>query len=719
MSESPLDKSSEKTPQKPSGTDTGARAGAAIERHAELTQMIRHHNRLYYQEDSPQISDADYDTLFRELEDLERHYPALATSDSPTQKVGAPLPIEGGFQKVKHRQAMLSLGNAMNGEEVREFLDRIRRFLGLAPHDPVTLFAEPKIDGLGCSLIYKTRKLSQAATRGDGQVGEDITANILTISDIPKTLPDWAPEDIEIRGEIYMGRAEFQELNTRQEENGKPVFANPRNAAAGSVRQLDSAITAQRPLNFFAYSAYLPNMTQDNNVGKTHSDIRKSMEAMGFALPSPAGICTDLNSLLDLYEDALDKRPALNFEIDGMVYKVDDLALQDRLGYVSRAPRWAVAHKFPAEKAITKIHEIKIQVGRTGALTPVAELEPINVGGVMVSRATLHNEDEIARKDIRPGDSVIIQRAGDVIPQVLEVQIDKRPADSHPFEMPEKCPACGSDAPRPEGEAVRRCSGGLICPAQALERLKHFVSRDAFDIEGLGAKLVEQLREKNLIRTPADIFRLEQVNQDLTPPIEQWDGWGEKSAANLFRSIENRRDIELARLIYALGIRQVGQATALRLAKTYKTLDHWRSEMIQAGEPEDLLGPNESFRTLIAIDDIGPAVAADLLNFFKQAHNLEILDDLAEQLQIQEYQDVEIAGGSELNGKTIVFTGTLQTMTRSEAKARAEAAGAKVTGSVSAKTDYLITGEDAGSKAKKAQDLGVAILSETAFQDML
>lgn len=658
-------------------------------RHADLVKEIRRHDALYHGSDAPEISDADYDKLSRELEELEAKYPDLITKDSPSQKIGAA--PSSGFGKVKHSVPMLSLSNAFSEEDLQEFVARIRKFLGLAETDPVDFVAEPKIDGLSCTLRYENRKLVQAATRGDGEEGEDITANIRTIADIPQELPPAAPDLVEVRGEIYMGRKDFAALNARLEAEGKKIFANPRNAAAGSVRQLDSKITASRPLRFFGYAL------ADNLHFETQEAVRNALKDWGFHLP----IIPQDGTLMDFYNTVRQLRPTLDYDIDGVVYKTNRIDYQKRLGFVARAPRWAIAHKFPAEQAITKLNAIEIQVGRTGALTPVARLEPITVGGVVVSNATLHNEDEIARKDVRIGDMVVIQRAGDVIPQVVEVLLDKRPASSVPYVYPDHCPACGSLAIREEGEVIRRCTGGLICPAQAVERLKHFVSRLAFDIEGLGSKIIEEFWEKGIVKTPADIFRLETI--EITPPLREWEGWGEKSVANLFASIQQRRTIALNRFIYALGIRQIGEATAKRLAAHYGS---WRvvRSALQAGDREDLL----------SVEDIGPSVADDLLGFFAEPHNLEILNDLESFLSIQDYIRPQ-THNSPVVGKTVVFTGTLVKMTRAEAKVRAESLGAKVAGSVSAKTDYVVAGEDAGSKLKKAVELNVPVLSEEAW----
>jgi DNA ligase (NAD+) len=617
---------------------------------------------------------------------------------------------------------MLSLGNAFETEDVEEFLSRIARFLGLEKEAAVEIMAEPKIDGLSCALRYEKGRLVQGATRGDGSTGEDITANVRTIKDLPGQLKGkgW-PEVLEVRGEVYMARQDFMELNARQEKAGDKVFANPRNAAAGSLRQLNPEITAARPLHFFAYSWGELSEAAPKALGETMAKVRDSFHRWGFTLNEPARLCRGLDELFAFYNEVMAERPELPFEIDGVVYKVNRLDLQNRLGFVSRAPRWAIAHKFPAEQAQTVLKEITIQVGRTGALTPVANLEPISVGGVVVSRATLHNEDEIARKDIREGDQVVIQRAGDVIPQVVEVVKEKRPKGSRPYSFPDHCPVCGSLALREEGEAVRRCTGGLVCKAQNYERLRHFVSRDAFDIEGLGGKHIQAFLDDDLITTPGDIFRL----HDAEEAIGEREGWGKQSAANLIKAIEARRRIGLDRFIYALGIRQIGQATAKLLARSYGDLDPWREVMIaaygerekapEARKPEQV---GEHYAELCNIEGIGMSVADDLVFFFGENHNLKVLADLEEELTI-EAVEAPATSGSPVAGKTVVFTGTLETMTRSEAKARAESLGAKVAGSVSKKTDYVVVGADAGSKAKKAEELGVETLTEQAWRDLI
>ncbi len=682
---------------------------------ARLAAEIARHDRLYHQQDDPEISDADYDALRRRNEAIEARFPALVRDDSPSKQVGAA--PAGGFDKVRHKVPMLSLGNAFEEDDVIEFLARIRRFLGLEADDLVEILAEPKIDGLSAALLYRDGVLIRGATRGDGTTGEDITANVRTIAGVPHRLngEGW-PETLEVRGEAFMRHSDFQALNQRQEAAGKQLFKNPRNAAAGSIRQLDARITAERPLHFLAYAWG----ELSGPVGGTMMAYRANLARWGFTANEPARLCRGSDELMAYYREIMDGRTGLPHDIDGVVYKVDRLDLQNRLGFVSRAPRWAIAHKFPAEQAQTLLNEITIQVGRTGSLTPVANLAPITVGGVVVSRATLHNEDEIARKGVREGDTVVIQRAGDVIPQVVSVVLDKRPEDSQPFVFPDRCPDCGSLAVREPGEAVRRCTGGLICPTQAAARLKHFVSRDAFDIEGLGGKHIDAFRQDGLIARPGDIFRL----RDRAEEIEQREGWGAQSAANLLRAIEERRTIALDRFIYALGVRQVGQATARLLARQYGDLDSLRSALADARhetvtlEGDEAPEGNEAYNDLINIDGIGPAVAEDLLGFFAEDHNAEVLDDLAAQLTIEPVE-ATTAGNSPVAGKTVVFTGTLETMTRSEAKARAEALGAKVAGSVSKKTDYVVAGADAGSKARKAQELGIDPLSEQEWVELI
>ena len=689
---------------------TELKAEEAAGEHRRLAAEIAEHDRLYHQEDAPRISDAAYDALRARLLQIEDEFPELTTAESPTQKVGAAASEK--FAKVRHAVPMLSLGNVFDEEEVRDFLDRVRRFLRLDEKDPLEITAEPKIDGLGISLRYEGGELAVAATRGDGYEGENVTANVRTIKSIPNKIKakDF-PEVFEVRGEIFMGRADFLALNARQQESGGKVFANPRNAAAGSLRQLDAAITKARPLQFFAYAwgevSALPAETQ-------YGVVEKAFKRWGFPVNPLMTLCRSAEDMLAAHAAMEEQRATLDYDIDGVVYKVNSLALQNRLGFVSRSPRWATAHKFAAEQAITILKDIDIQVGRTGALTPVAKLEPVTVGGVVVQNATLHNEDEIARKDIRIGDWVTIQRAGDVIPQILGFIPEKRPAGAKPYRFPDKCPVCGSHAVREINEktgkldAVRRCTGGLICAAQIVERLKHFVSRNAFDIEGLGAKQVEAFYSEGRIGTPADIFTLaerDKADGNLTP-LRAKEGWGTKSAQNLFDAIEERRRIGLDRLIYALGIRHIGEVTAKVLAGGYGTFEALRETLTAAADRD-----GDAYRDLINIDGIGETAANALVEFFAEAHNIDAVDALVEQIDIQPFERPATAD-SAVAGKTVVFTGTLEKLTRQEAKAMAERLGAKVSGSVSKKTDYVVAGPGAGSKLKNAQELGVQVLTE-------
>ena len=695
-------------------TDAAGREAALLtedEAAAELKRLaveIARHDALYHQNDAPEISDAEYDALRRRNDAIEARFPALIRDDSPSRRVGA-APAEG-FTQVRHSRPMLSLQNAFAEEDVYEFFARIRRFLGLDAEAEVAVMAEPKIDGISAALRYEGGVFVQGATRGDGVTGEDITNNLQTLDEIPKRLSGSAPVIVEVRGEVYMTRGGFFALNRRREADGATVFANPRNAAAGSLRQLNPNVTATRPLHFFAYAAG----ELSEPVADSHADFLARLDAWGFKTNPLARLCASPEEALALYREVQEARPELPYDIDGVVYKVNRHDWQERMGMVSRAPRWAIAHKFPAERAQTVLNGISIQVGRTGALTPVAELEPITVGGVVVSRATLHNEDEIARKDIREGDTVVIQRAGDVIPQVVRVVEEKRPANSKPYEFPRTCPICDSVATREEGEAVRRCTGGLICPAQAVERIKHFVSRNAFDIEGFGRKHVEAFWTDGLIESPADIFRL----RDHADALKAREGWGEQSAANLLDSIESRRKIALDRFIFALGIRQVGEATARLLARQYGSLEAWREAMTAASAErganrEEMKKPElvgEAFADLCNIDSVGFSVADAITDFFAEPHNRAVLDDLARELTVVPVEAP--ASTSPVSGKTVVFTGTLERMTRNEAKARAESLGAKVAGSVSKKTDYVVAGPGAGSKLAMASELGVEVLSE-------
>jgi DNA ligase (NAD+) len=673
---------------------------------AHLAKEIAHHRRLYYQKDAPEISDAAFDALMLRNEAIEKRFPDLKMAESPTEKVGAE-PAQG-FAKVPHIVPMLSLDNAFADEDVTDFVERVRRFLGLSAETPVPLAAEPKIDGLSANLLYEDGVFVRGATRGDGAVGEDITANLKHVAGLPLRLKDGNhPARIEIRGEVYMSKAGFLKLNAEREKAGEPVFANPRNAAAGSVRQLDPNITRSRPLHFFAY-AFGAVEGLKKRPESQHA-LNEQLVAWGFAVNPRRRVTHDLAATLKFYDTIQEERATLDYDIDGVVYKVDRIDWQDRLGFIGRAPRWAIAHKFPAEQANTILKDITVQVGRTGVLTPVAELEPVNVGGVMVSRATLHNEDEIARKDIRVGDRVIVQRAGDVIPQIVAVLDADRKGRHSPYHFPHKCPVCGSHAVREEGEAARRCTGGLICPAQAVERLRHFVSRMAFDIEGLGGKHIEAFFADKLIKSPADLFRLREKRDALLAR----EGWGELSVDNLLRAIEARREISLERFIYALGIPQVGEETAKLLARHYLTFDAWRQAMIEARDEG-----SGAYQDLATIGRIGPSIRADLIDFFDEKHNRDVVDDLVRFVTVLPFLPPKTRD-SKIAGKTVVFTGTLEQMTRNEAKARAESLGAKVAGSVSKNTDYLIAGAEAGSKATKARELGVVVLSEQEWLDLI
>ncbi|MEI8395186.1 MAG: NAD-dependent DNA ligase LigA [Rhodospirillaceae bacterium] len=685
---------------------------SAAEAEAELERLalaIARHDRLYHGEDKPEISDADYDALVRRNTAIEARFPALIRADSPSLRVGTT--PAAGFRKHTHAVPMLSLANAFSDGDILKFEAGLRELLLANEIERLDFIAEPKIDGLSCSLRYLNGRLVLAATRGDGAEGEDVTNNILTIADIPKQLVgDDAPAILEVRGEVYMNRAEFLEMCRLRSDIGGESFANPRNAAAGSLRQLNPAVTAARPLRFFGYA--LGEVSAP--VAPTQHEVRARLAGWGFSLNEPSRLCRNTAELLAYYREIEACRATLPFDIDGVVYKIDSIDLQRTVGFKNRAPRWAIAHKFPAEQAQTLLKAIHLQVGRTGALTPVAELEPVTVGGVVVSRATLHNEDEISRKDVRPGDIVIVQRAGDVIPQVVRALPELRPADSTPFVFTEHCPECGSLAVREAGEVVRRCTGGLICPAQALERLRHFVSRDAFDIEGLGEKIIAEFQDEGLVKYPGDLFRLAEKDKTTLKPLRKRPGWGDKSAKNLFEAIEARRNIALDRFIFALGIRQIGQATAKLLARTYLTYENWRAAMLAGAA--DRTGP--AWQELTSIDQIGPAVAKDLLDFFAEPHNLEVLDDLVREVHIEDFQPTKGATTAPLADKTVVFTGTLSTMGRRAAKVRAEALGAKVASEVSTKTDYLIAGADAGSKAAKARALGVTTLTEAEWLEL-
>ncbi|OUS08650.1 DNA ligase (NAD(+)) LigA [Rhodobacterales bacterium 52_120_T64] len=676
-----------------------------------LAKAMAQADVAYHQNDAPEISDAEYDALKSRNAEIETLFPTLKRRDSPSDKVGAP--VSSGFSKVKHAVAMMSLGNAFTDDDVAEFDTRIRKFLNIADDQPLEYTAEPKIDGLSLSLRYEDGLLVQAATRGDGEFGENVTANALTLSDIPASIIS-APDILEVRGEVYMSRADFAALNDTQILNDAKPFANPRNAAAGSLRQLDSKITKSRPLHFFAYA--LGEVSED--LSDTQSGIIDRLSHLGFSTNLLMRRCSNPSELIEHYSKIERGRATLGYDIDGVVYKVDNLALQTRLGFRTNTPRWAIAHKFPAELAQTIVEDIEIQVGRTGALSPVARLKPVTVGGVVVSNATLHNEDYIAGRDsfgnliregrdIRKGDWVTVYRAGDVIPKIKDVDVSRRKEGSQRYEFPSVCPECGSDAIREEGEAVARCTGGLICPAQAVEKLKHFVSRAAFDIDGLGAKQVETFYLDGWVKAPADIFSLYQrIGSGNIQQLKNFEGWGAKSAQKLFDAIKTKQQIPLNRLIFALGIRHVGESTAMTLARHYGTWDTFNAAMENAGDQR-----GSEWETLNAIDGVGGVMAAALVDYFHEVKTRAALEDLVKHLSVIDVA-APIVEGSTVGGKVVVFTGTLEKMTRAEAKANAEALGAKVSGSVSAKTDIVVAGPGAGSKRKKAEELGVKVLSE-------
>jgi len=683
---------------------TETEAARELER---LAREIAHHNRLYHQQDAPEISDAEYDALVRRNAELEARFPQLVRADSPSGLVGSAPAAH--LSKVQHKLPMLSLDNAFAAEDVHEFVARVRRFLNLPADAEVALSAEPKIDGLSCSLRYEQGQLVLAATRGDGTTGEVVTDNVRTIGNIPQQLQGEAPDVFEVRGEIYMTKADFAALNQRlRQEAEDPAkarqFANPRNGAAGSLRQKDPSVTASRPLRFFAHgwgeASALPSDTQFG--------VMQAIAAWGFAISPGMRRFTDVDALLAYYGQVERGRAGLPFDIDGVVYKVDRLDWQRRLGHIGKAPRWAVAHKFPAERAETILRAIDIQVGRTGKLTPVARLEPVNVGGVVVTNATLHNADEIQRLDVRVGDRVRLQRAGDVIPQIVGVTTDP---DAHaqlsPYGFPTGCPECGSEAVRPDGEVDIRCTGGLICPAQRVERLRHFVSRAALDIDGFGGKTVEAFFADGLVHSPADIFRLHE-KADL---LRTREGWGETSIKNLLAAIEARRKPPLDRLLFALGIRHVGSVTARDLAKAFGTLGTVRDIAMRAAEDA------AAFAELQSVEGIGPVVAQAVVDFFAEPHNREVVDGLLAEVAPPPFAVETLE--SPVTGKTIVFTGSLEAFSRDEAKAQAEALGAKVAGSVSAKTGLVVAGPGAGSKLKKAAELGIEVIDEAAWLEMV
>lgn len=668
---------------------------------AFLSQEIRAADALYYQDDNPALTDAEYDALRKELIALENEHPHLTQKDSPTQSVG--VKPSGKFGKIKHTVPMLSLDNAFSDEDVSDFVARVKRFLSLAEDAPLAFTAEPKIDGLSAAIRYEQGRLVSGATRGDGQIGEDVTANLSTLDTVPKQLSgeNW-PDIIEIRGEVYIDHADFDTMNAAQVAAGKSEYKNPRNAAAGSLRQIDPSVTASRPLKFFAYTWG----EVSEPFAETQMEAVAKMAEWGFSVNPEMRLHDGPNSMTAHYADILTARAGLGYDIDGVVYKVDDLALQSRLGFVSRAPRWAIAHKFPAEKAITRIEAIDIQVGRTGSLTPVARLTPITVGGVVVSNATLHNADEITRLGVKVGDSIEIQRAGDVIPQVLRVV---EASDGQPFVFPTRCPACNApvsadvDEKTGRQDVVRRCTNGLLCPAQAVQSLVHFVSRQVFDIDGLGERQVEAFFEKGLIKEPADIFTLRDRNNEIQ--LESWEGFGETSAAKLFDAIDDRRTIPFDRVLYGLGIRHVGRTNSRLIAQHFISWDKFRDAVPKLQEPQ-----SDIYQGLLGIDGMGQAALGALAGFFASDKNLTVVDNLTAQLDIQDAEAP--SSDSPVAGKIVVFTGKLERFSRDEAKARAQSLGAKVSGSVSKKTDYLVAGPGAGSKLKKAEAAGVKVLTE-------
>ncbi|MEL6689936.1 MAG: NAD-dependent DNA ligase LigA [Pseudomonadota bacterium] len=705
-------------------------AAEAAEELASLAETLGRANREYHTEDAPELSDAAYDALKARNKALEEAFPELKRPDSPSEQVGAP--INEAFGKITHAVRMMSLANAFDDADVADFDARTRKYLGLDDAAPLAFTAEPKIDGLSLSLRYENGRLIQAATRGDGAVGEDVTANARTITDLPELL-EGAPEVLEIRGEVYMAHEDFDALNASQAEKGAKPFANPRNAAAGSLRQLDASITAARPLRFFAYSwGELSAPLSD-----TQSGAIARMKELGFSTNPLTKLCTSPEDLIAHYRQIEQQRATLGYDIDGVVYKVDELALQERMGFRSTTPRWAIAHKFPAELAWTTLEKIEIQVGRTGALSPVARLTPVTVGGVVVSNATLHNEDYIrgvdskgeeirGGKDIREGDWVQVYRAGDVIPKVADVDLSKRPADAKPYKFPTVCPECGSEAIREEGDAVRRCTGGLICPAQAVEKLKHFVSRGAMDIDGLGAKQIEMFYgdDQLPIKEPADIYTLATRDAANLTKLANREGYGAKSAVNLFAGIEAKRAAPFSRVLFGLGIRHVGEAAARLLARHYGSwsaftdaMDRAATEPAVQAQSKEALAESPAWSDLLGVDGVGAVMAASLIKAFAQPRERASIDRLTAELNIED--EAAPTTTSPVTGKTVVFTGTLEKMTRAEAKARAEALGAKVSGSVSAKTDILVAGPGAGSKAKKAAELGIETLDEDGWLELI
>ena len=671
-----------------------------------LAKLIAHNDYLYFTLANPEISDIQYDALVKQNQELEAQFPDLRRLDSPSHRIGSP--VSSQLEKVKHRKSVLSLDNVFSEKEFLEFQKKLRRFLKMPEDYPIPMVAEPKIDGLSASLHYQNGQFVLGATRGDGQEGENVTANLRTVRDIPlHLLGDSFPQSLEIRGEIYMTLTDFEELNKNRKEQNEQPFANPRNAAAGALRQLDSKITASRPLHFFEY--YAQNL--EGNLTKTHSELLETLQTWGFAVNPYHELCNNLSEMLGYYQKMQDVREQLDYEIDGLVFKVNDLLLQERLGVVGRAPRHSIAFKFAAQQAETVVEDIVLQVGRTGVITPVAVLRPVIVGGVTVSRATLHNEEEIRRKDIRINDTVIVQRAGDVIPQIVRVLEHKRHNDSQIYNFTDNCPCCNSKLHKTPGQVAKRCLNGFYCEDQAIQRLIHFVSRDALNIDGLGEKHMAKFYGLSLVTSPVDIFTLEKRNQSLSAPVENWEGWGKQSAQNLWNAINKVRSLPLDKLIYALGIPQIGQTTAKLLAKHYKTFEKFLETILAANKDD-----TNTYKELIEIEGIGHGMARDIIDFFQQKHNVQMVEGLLQHINVVAH---EISNNLPLSGKTVVFTGSLEHISRHEAKFQAEKLGAKVASSVSSNTTFIVAGKDAGQKLKAAQDLGIKIIDETDWLEMV
>ncbi len=671
-----------------------------------LAKLISHHDYLYFTMAIPEISDIQYDALIKQNQELEAQFPDLRRLDSPSHRIGSP--VSSQFDKVKHRKPMLSLDNVFNEREFLDFQKKLRRFLKMPEDFPIPTVAEPKIDGLSASLHYQDGQFVLGATRGDGQTGENVTANLRTVRDIPlHLLGDSFPKSLEVRGEIYMTLTDFEELNKSRKQQNEPAFANPRNAAAGSLRQLDSTITASRPLHFFAY--YAQNL--EGNLTKTHNELLEKLQMWGFTVNPYHRLCNEFDEMLAYYQEMQETREQLNYEIDGLVFKVNDLLLQERLGVVGRAPRHSIAFKFAAQQAETVVEDIILQVGRTGVITPVAVLRPVIVGGVTVSRASLHNEEEIRRKDIRINDTVIVQRAGDVIPQIVKVLENKRPDNSQIYNFTDNCPCCNSNLHKTPGQIAKRCLNGFGCEDQAIQRLIHFVSRDALNIDGLGEKHMARFYGLNLITSPVDIFTLEERNQSSKEPIENWEGWGKQSTQNLWDAINKVRSMPLDRLIYALGIPQIGETTAKLLAKHYKTFEKFLENIISVNQND-----TKAYKELTEIEGIGHGMARDIVDFFQQKHNLQMVEGLLQHVNVL---PCEVSDNLPLSEKTIVFTGSLENISRSEAKSQAEKLGAKVASAVSAQTTFVVAGSDAGKKLKAAHSLNVTVIDEAGWQKMV